>query len=94
MRVPIFQVDAFAARRFGGNPAAVLDTAETVRRLVPNLTAIRNLDGVDGVIVTAPGDENYDCVSRYFAPAKGIDEDPRSAPLKTMSPRPSRPTAS
>ncbi len=24
MRVPIFQVDAFTARRFGGNPAAVM----------------------------------------------------------------------
>ena len=30
----------------------------------------------DGVIVTAPGDDNYDFVSRYFAPAKGIPEDP------------------
>jgi predicted PhzF superfamily epimerase YddE/YHI9 len=26
--------------------------------------------------VTAEGDEGYDCVSRYFAPAMGIDEDP------------------
>ena len=60
----------------GFNYVAVLDTAETVRRLLPNLIAIRNLDGVAGVIVTARGDERYDCVSRYFAPAKGIDEDP------------------
>lgn len=60
----------------GFNFVAVLETAETVRRLVPDLTAIRKLDGVLGVIVTARGDENYDCVSRYFAPAKGIDEDP------------------
>ena len=29
-----------------------------------------------GVIVTAPGDANYDFVSRYFAPAKGIPEAP------------------
>jgi len=28
------------------------------------------------VIVTAPGDGHYDFVSRYFAPAKGIPEDP------------------
>jgi predicted PhzF superfamily epimerase YddE/YHI9 len=53
-----------------------LETAETVRRLTPDLRAIRGLDGVDGVIVTAAGDGDYDCVSRYFAPAKGIDEDP------------------
>lgn len=29
-----------------------------------------------GVIVTAPGEGTYDFVSRYFAPAKGIPEDP------------------
>ena len=29
-----------------------------------------------GVVVTAAGDEGYDFVSRYFAPAKGIPEDP------------------
>ncbi len=29
-----------------------------------------------GVIVTAPGDRGFDIVSRYFAPAKGIPEDP------------------
>jgi predicted PhzF superfamily epimerase YddE/YHI9 len=28
------------------------------------------------VIVTARGDGDYDFVSRYFAPAKGISEDP------------------
>jgi predicted PhzF superfamily epimerase YddE/YHI9 len=28
------------------------------------------------VIVTAPGDAPYDFTSRYFAPAKGIPEDP------------------
>ena len=60
----------------GFNYVAILDGAATVRRLAPNLAAIRNLAGVVGVIVTARGDENYDCVSRYFAPAKGIDEDP------------------
>jgi len=60
----------------GFNYVAVLDSADTVRRLSPNLAAIRNLPGVAGVIVTARGDESYDCVSRYFAPAKGIDEDP------------------
>ena len=60
----------------GFNYVAVLETADAVRRLAPNFPAIRNLAGVVGVIVTARGDENYDCVSRYFAPAKGIDEDP------------------
>lgn len=34
------------------------------------------MKGATGVVVTAAGDEGYDCVSRYFAPAKGVDEDP------------------
>ncbi|NDC83356.1 PhzF family phenazine biosynthesis protein [bacterium] len=29
-----------------------------------------------GVIITAPGDHEYDCVSRFFAPKCGINEDP------------------
>lgn len=57
------------------NYMAVLETAEEVRELAPDLGAIALL-GRDGLIVTAPGDEGYDCVSRYFAPAKGIPEDP------------------
>lgn len=46
-----------------------------VRGLAPDLAAIARLPCA-GVIVTAPGDGGYDCVSRYFAPAKGIPEDP------------------
>ena len=60
----------------GFNYVAILDSAQTVRRLNPDLAAIEALDGVVGVIATAAGDRGYDCVSRYFAPAKGIDEDP------------------
>ncbi len=57
------------------NYLALLDSADTVRKLSPDLTAIARLDRT-GVIVTAPGDNMYDFVSRYFAPAKGIPEDP------------------
>ena len=32
--------------------------------------------GLWGLIVTAPGDEGYDFISRFFAPAKGVPEDP------------------
>ena len=39
------------------------------------MAAIAGLDR-DGLIVTASGDGGYDFVSRYFAPAKGIPEDP------------------
>ncbi len=36
------------------------------------------MPGLDrpGVIVTASGDGHFDFLSRYFAPAKGIPEDP------------------
>jgi PhzF family phenazine biosynthesis protein len=57
------------------NYLVVLDAAATVRGLAPDHSALGRL-GAAGVIVTAPGDQGYDCVSRYFAPAKGIDEDP------------------
>lgn len=57
------------------NYLAVFDDPSTVRALTPNLAAIARLDR-PGVIVTAPGDAGYDIVSRYFAPAKGVAEDP------------------
>ncbi len=59
----------------GGNYLALLATADDVRSLVPDLAAIARLDRT-GVVVTAAGDGPYDLVSRYFAPAKGVPEDP------------------
>ena len=41
----------------------------------PDLDAIAKLD-VFAVMVTAPGDDGCDFVSRFFTPAKGIPEDP------------------
>jgi predicted PhzF superfamily epimerase YddE/YHI9 len=53
-----------------------LEDASTVRALVPDFAALRDVD-VEAVVVTAAGDEpRYDFVSRYFAPRHGIDEDP------------------
>lgn len=57
------------------NYMALLETAQIVRTLAPDLVALARADR-DGIIVTAPGDGPYDFVSRYFAPAKGIPEDP------------------
>jgi predicted PhzF superfamily epimerase YddE/YHI9 len=90
MRTPIFKLDAFTRRRFSGNPAAVLPLAafppdhvmqavaaeNNLAETAPDLASIARLDR-GGVVVTAPGDGPYDCVSGYFAPAKGIPEDPR-----------------
>ena len=57
------------------NHMAVLASADAVRSLAPDFAAVARLDR-PGVIVTAPGDGGFDFVSRYFAPAKGIPEDP------------------
>lgn len=57
------------------NYLALLESAPAVRELAPDIAAIARLDR-HGVIVTAPGDGTHDFVSRYFAPAKGIPEDP------------------
>jgi len=52
----------------------VFDDEETVRTLTPDLERIAYLDCF-AVIATAPGCE-ADFVSRFFAPAAGIPEDP------------------
>ncbi len=55
---------------------AVLPSADDVRAAQPDLTALRRLP-VRGLIITAPGPgpDEADFVSRFFAPATGIDED-------------------
>ncbi len=57
------------------NYMAVLESPQVLRDLAPDMTALARMDRT-GVIATAPGDGAYDFVSRYFAPAKGIPEDP------------------
>ena len=57
---------------------AVFESAGEVRALRPDLAAVAALDAF-AVIVTAPGgppDDDVDFVSRFFAPAKGVPEDP------------------
>lgn len=62
------------------NYLVVLASPPLVRELCPDLAAVARLDRL-GLIATAAGAAEsqpgpYDCVSRYFAPAKGIPEDP------------------
>lgn len=57
------------------NYMAVVGDPQAVRVLQPDMAAVASLDR-SGVIVTAPGEGEYDFISRYFAPAKGIPEDP------------------
>jgi PhzF family phenazine biosynthesis protein len=52
----------------------VYETEEDVRELKPDFNLLAKIDTI-GIIVTAEGDE-VDFVSRFFAPAAGINEDP------------------
>ncbi len=53
---------------------AVFDKAWDVADMKPNFQALISIGA--GVIVTAPGENGVDFVSRFFAPAFGIPEDP------------------
>ncbi len=57
------------------NYMALLKTGQALRELSPDMAALARMDR-PGVIVTAAGEGIYDFISRYFAPAKGIPEDP------------------
>jgi predicted PhzF superfamily epimerase YddE/YHI9 len=54
---------------------AVYDDPSDVAELAPDFAALAALDRF-AVIVTAPGSGEIDFVSRFFAPAQGVDEDP------------------
>ncbi len=54
----------------------LLDNEEAVRAVNPDFALLRTVS-VRGVIVTAPSARpDFDFVSRFFAPAVGVDEDP------------------
>jgi PhzF family phenazine biosynthesis protein len=70
----------------GSEPEAVLaardyfvvySSEQELRALKPDMNALMNIDRF-AVIATAPADAGtgFDCVSRFFAPAKGVPEDP------------------
>jgi PhzF family phenazine biosynthesis protein len=52
----------------------VYDNEEDILNIVPDHSALAKVDTL-GIIVTAPGKE-VDFVSRFFAPAAGVPEDP------------------
>ena len=62
--------EVWAARDY----MALYDTAGEVEGLVPDMAALAKVDRF-AVIVSAPG-RDCDFVSRFFAPAKGVPEDP------------------
>lgn len=63
--------DVLAARDY----MAVFDSPADVAALAPDFAALGKLDCF-AVIATAPGENGVDFVSRFFAPAQGVPEDP------------------
>jgi len=57
---------------------AVFGDASIVRNIAGpgDIQRVLHALGLWGLIVTAPGDQGYDFVSRFFAPEKGVPEDP------------------
>ena len=77
------KVDPALIAGLSGRPAQILaardylcvfETEDQVRQLRPDMAKIATLDRF-AIIATAPG-ESCDFVSRFFAPAQGIPEDP------------------
>jgi PhzF family phenazine biosynthesis protein len=65
----------------------VVDQAEQVRALSPDIAALAKLDAGSGTIVTAPGEGDVDYVCRMFLPSVGIDEDPATGSIHcTLAP--------
>ena len=54
---------------------AVFESAEDVVAMKPDYKFLADLPG-GKLIVTAPGNDGIDFVSRFFAPGAGVDEDP------------------
>ncbi len=64
-----------------------LDSKEIISGLKPDFEKLKRLSlsyEIRGVIVTARGGENYDFISRFFAPWVGINEDPVTGSAHTI----------
>ena len=71
-----FGVEAIDTLRAGEKYLIVVEGEDQVRQLQPDFAALRQIPG-RGVMITSQAEMNdFDFVSRYFAPWVGIDEDP------------------
>jgi PhzF family phenazine biosynthesis protein len=56
-----------------------LESEEDICKVSPDFNALGDIEDIRGVIVTSKANDNsnsYDFVSRFFAPAVGVNEDP------------------
>ena len=70
-----FPVPLEAAFTAGNNLYLVFENAGDIAAIEPDMSKVIPLSN-HGVGITAKGSGEYDCVSRFFVPAEGIDEDP------------------
>lgn len=72
------------SKTFRGNTdyLCVLQSEKQVRTLNPDINLLDQVE-VRGIIITAPGAKT-DFVSRFFAPAVGVDEDPVTGSAHTV----------
>jgi PhzF family phenazine biosynthesis protein len=52
------------------------DSEETIRAIKPDFEGLRRLEARGVIVTSRASGSDYDFVSRFFAPAFGIDEDP------------------
>src|SRR3979411_909317 len=64
----------------------VVDQAEQVRALSPDIAALAKLDAGRGTLVTAPGAGAGEYGCRIFLPSIGIDEDPATGSINCIPP--------
>ncbi len=69
MRIPIYQIDAFTDRLFGGNPAAVCPLADWLPD--ETMQAIAAENNLSETAFFIPADEDFDL--RWFTPATEVD---------------------
>jgi len=68
--------EVLSFNRFSSKDLIEIKTEAALMALAPDFTALKKLEG-RGVAVTTQGQrDGLDCISRYFAPWVGIDEDP------------------
>jgi len=85
LRIPRFKEAAYCGKT--NNTIIRFETSEEVNAVKPDFAKLEDakIGGVPhGVIVTSEGGGEYDFVSRFFAPAVGVPEDPVTGVAHTV----------
>ena len=72
-QLPIFQIDAFTDRAFGGNPAAICPVPIMLSDSTLQAIAAENNLSETAFILDLPGDDEADYLLRWFTPALEVD---------------------